>query len=50
MQIGRESIQNLVVGMVLEFSFLKRHEFEKTPSHASSLGNKFKKITLNFIL
>jgi len=44
MHIGGEYIQNLPMNMELGFFFFKKDKFEKTPSHAFSLGvglNKF---------
>jgi hypothetical protein len=38
MQIGGECIQYLLVNMLLEKKLI--HKFEKTPFHASSLGNE----------
>ncbi len=38
MQIGGKCIQYLLMNMLLEKSLI--HKFEKTPFHASSLGNE----------
>jgi hypothetical protein len=38
MQIGGECIQCFLVNMLLEKNSI--HKFEKTPFHASSLGNE----------
>jgi hypothetical protein len=38
MQIAGEDIENIIMNMVLEKNTLKRHKYEKTPFHASSLG------------
>jgi hypothetical protein len=39
MKIGGKCIENLLMNMVFEEKTLKRHKFEKTIFHASSLGN-----------
>ncbi len=41
-QIGEKCIQNLL-NMVLNFFFLNKHKYEKTPFHASSLGDELNK-------
>jgi hypothetical protein len=50
MKIGGESIQNILVNMVLEKKKkFKRHKFEKTCFHASSFGNGLNKFLFGTI-
>jgi hypothetical protein len=43
MQIGGECIEYLLVNMMLAKKTSKRHKYEKTHFHASSLGNGLNK-------
>jgi len=46
MQIGGESIEHLLVNMVLGKRTFTKHKFEKTKLYASLLGNGLNKILI----